>query len=93
MALSISTLFTFIIVLLVVGLLIWLAFYVLDNVPIPAPFNRIIRVVIVVVAVLILIVFLLNLAGIGGGIRLTSLENPLYNTSYYIGLLKSHLTF
>jgi hypothetical protein len=71
MAFSISTLFTLIIVLLVVGLLIWLAFYVLDNVPIPEPFNRIIRVVIVVVAVLILIVFLLNLAGIGGGIKLS----------------------
>jgi hypothetical protein len=77
MTFSISTLFTLIIVLLVVGLLIWLAFYVLDNVPIPEPFNRIIRVVIVVVAVLILIVFLLNLAGIGGGVRLSGALAPL----------------
>jgi hypothetical protein len=81
MTFSISTLFTLIIVLLVLGLLLWLAFYILDQFPLPAPFNRVIRVVLVVLAVLILVVFLLNLAGIGGGIKLNSwLHHPVVTT-------------
>ena len=74
MTLTVGSLFTFVIVLLVIGILVWLAFYVLDNFGPPDPINRIIRVAIVVVAVLILVAFLLNLAGIGTGIRLSGLE-------------------
>lgn len=70
MAISIGSIFTLVIVLLVLGLLLWLAFYILDSFPLPAPFGRIIRVVVVVVAVLVLVVFLLNLGGIGTGLRI-----------------------
>jgi hypothetical protein len=72
MTLSIGTLFTLIIILLALGLLVWLAFYVLRRFPLPDPFGRIAEVVIVVVAVLILVVFLLSLAGIGPGIRISA---------------------
>jgi len=73
MAFSINSLFTLIIVLLCLGLLLWLAFYVLQQFAPPEPIGRIIRVVIIVVAVLVLIVFLLNLVGIGGGVHISSL--------------------
>jgi hypothetical protein len=70
MAISITSLFTLIIILLAIGLFVWLAFYILQNFPPPEPIGRLIRVVIVVVAVLILVAFLLNLVGIGSGVRL-----------------------
>jgi hypothetical protein len=73
MSLSISTIFTLIIVLLVIGLLVWLAFYILQQFPLPDPIGRIIRVIVVVLAVLVLIVFLLNIAGVGPGIKVSSL--------------------
>jgi len=77
MSLTVSSLFTFIIILLVLGILLWLAFYVLQQFNPPEPIGRIIKVVIVVLAVLILVVFLLNLAGIGTGVRITSLMPSL----------------
>jgi hypothetical protein len=71
MALTVGSLFTLIVVLLVIGILLWLAFYVLRQFPPPEPLGRIIQVIIVVIAVLILVVFLLNLVGIGGGVRIS----------------------
>ena len=65
MAISIGSLFYLIIILLVLGILVWLAFYVLSQFPVPEPIGRIIRVVVVVVAVLVLIAILLNIAGVG----------------------------
>ena len=79
MSLSIGSLFTLIIVLLVVGILVWLAFYVLQNFGPPEPLNRIFRVVIVVIAVLIVVLLLLQLAGIGPGITVSG-ASPLINS-------------
>lgn len=59
--------------LIVAGLILWLAFWVIDQIPIPPPFNQVIRVILVVVAVLICIYALLGL--IGQAPRLRG-ENP-----------------
>lgn len=62
----IGTLVTFVVYILVLGLIAWLLLYLIDYVPVPAPFNRVAKVVIMVVTVLILILLLLQLVGIGG---------------------------
>ncbi|PYS90903.1 MAG: hypothetical protein DMF62_03625 [Acidobacteria bacterium] len=71
MAISIGGLISFLIILLVLGIVVWLAYYILANFAPPEPLGRIIRVAIMVVAVLIVVVLLLNFAGIGTGLRLT----------------------
>jgi hypothetical protein len=76
MIVSVGSLFALIITLLVVGILVWLAFYVLQQFAPPEPVGRIIRVVVVVVAVLVLVAVLLNVAGMGPGIRLSALHAP-----------------
>ena len=55
--------------LLIVGILLALVYYVLDAIPIPQPFNRIIRIVIVVVFVLVVVLLLLQLIGGGGALQ------------------------
>ncbi len=77
MAISVGSLFALIVTLLVVGILVWLAFYVLQEFAPPEPVGRIIRVVVVVVAVLVLVAVLLNVAGMGPGIRLSTLHTSL----------------
>jgi hypothetical protein len=67
---TVGSLFSLIIVLLVVGLLIWLAFYVLEQFRPPEPVGRIIKVVVVVIAVLVIIAVLLQLAGYTTPIRI-----------------------
>ena len=74
MIVSVGSLFALIITLLVVGILVWLAFYVLQQFAPPEPVGRIIRVVVVVVAVLVLVAVLLNVAGMGPGIRISALQ-------------------
>lgn len=59
----IAALINLIIYLIVIGLLYWVIIYVLDNIPIPEPLNRIIRVVLIVVIALIAIMLLLSLLG------------------------------
>jgi cation transporter-like permease len=56
--------------LIVVGLLGGLAYYIVDAVPIPQPFNKLIKLAVIVVCVLIVILLLLQLAGSFGGVRL-----------------------
>jgi len=73
MAISINSLFTFIVILLALGLFVWLVFYILTQFPPPEPLGRLIRVIVVVIAVLVLVAFLLNLVGIGGGVRVTGM--------------------
>jgi hypothetical protein len=80
MTLTVGSLFSLIIVLLVIGLLVWLAFYVLTALGPPEPVASIIKVIVVVVAVLILITVLLNLAGIGTGLHISQL--PGWATIY-----------
>ena len=70
----ISALVTLIIYLIVIGILLWLVYYVLDAIPVPEPFNRWAKLLLVVVAVLIIIVLLLQLVGSGGNINLPSLR-------------------
>ena len=72
MALSIGGLLQFVLILLVLGIAVWLAYYILANFQPPEPLGRIIRVAIMVVAVLIVIVLLLNLAGVGTPLHITN---------------------
>jgi hypothetical protein len=76
MAISVGSLFTFIIVMLACGLLVWLAFYVVDQFQPPEPVGKIIRVVVVVIAVLVIVALLLNFAGVGPGVRISTLYAP-----------------
>jgi hypothetical protein len=62
----IGALITLIIYLLVLGILIWLVYYVVDAIPLPDPLNRIVKIAVTVIAALVVIVLLLNLAGVGG---------------------------
>lgn len=61
----ISVLLSLLVYILVVGLIIWLALYVLDHVPVAEPFNRIARIIIIAVGVLIIIFALLSLVDSG----------------------------
>ena len=64
----IPALINLIIYLLVAGVLIWLVLYIVDAIPIPQPFNRIIKLVITVLACLIVILLLLQVLGMGTGV-------------------------
>jgi hypothetical protein len=69
----IGALITLIIYILVVGILVWLVLWIVDSIPLPEPFNRIIRILVIVVAVLIVILLLLQLAGGAGNLSLPKL--------------------
>jgi hypothetical protein len=69
----IATLINLIIILLVVGILLWLLYYVIDAIPIPDPPARFIKLAIVVVAVLVIVVVLLDMAGIQTGVGVPKL--------------------
>jgi len=56
--------------LIVLGVAISLVYYLADAIPFPPPLNRIVKVVAVVIGCLVLILILLQLVGIGPGIRL-----------------------
>jgi len=71
MTLSVGSLFTFIIVMLACGLLVWLAYYVVDQFQPPEPVGKFIKVAVVVIAVLVIVALLLGFAGVGPGIRVT----------------------
>ena len=71
MAISIGGLVQFLLILLALGIVVWLAYYILANFEPPAPLGRIIRVAIMVVAVLIVVALILNLAGVRAPLRLT----------------------
>ena len=72
MAISIGGLLQFVLILVALGIVVWLAFYVLANFSPPEPLGRIIRVAVMVVAVLIVVVLILNLAGVGTPIHITN---------------------
>ncbi len=65
---SLSTLVSFVVYLLVVGLvlglLVFLIDYVAGNFPVLSPFAKVAKVIVVVVGVLILIGMLLNIGGV-----------------------------
>jgi hypothetical protein len=62
----IETLILLVVYIVILGLVMWLLIYVVDMLPLPAPFGQVAKVVIMVVGVLILILLLLQLVG---GIR------------------------
>jgi L-asparagine transporter-like permease len=62
----ISLLFT----LLIVGVVIGLVYWVVDFLPVPEPFNKIIKVVAVVVFVIVVIYILMGLIGHAPDIKL-----------------------
>lgn len=62
---TIAALVQLLIVLLVLGIILWLVFYVLQQFAVPEPVGKLIRIVAVVIVVLIVIVLLMQIAGIG----------------------------
>ena len=58
-----SALIGLVIYLVIIGVIAWLLLYLIDNVPILAPFGAVARTVILVVCVLLAIMLLLNFAG------------------------------
>jgi hypothetical protein len=62
----IAALINLIVYLIILGLIYWLVIYVIDNVPIPDPPARIIKIALMAIMVLVVIVLLLDL--LGGGV-------------------------
>lgn len=60
----ISGLIYLVIYLIVIGIVVWLLLFLIDNIPVPQPFNRVARIVIMVVGVLIVILLLLQFVGL-----------------------------
>ena len=57
-------LISLLVTILVLGLIVWLVLYVIDILPLPAPFGQVARIVVIVIACIILIKILLGLAGV-----------------------------
>ena len=63
LAITGQQLVTFVITLIVAGLICWLLWWLIDYCGLPAPFGKIARIVVAIVAVLFVINALLSLAG------------------------------
>jgi hypothetical protein len=61
----IGTLINLIIYVIIVGLLLWLLQYVINNIPLFAPFRQFANVILMVIGVIFLIMILLSLTGSG----------------------------
>jgi hypothetical protein len=57
-------LISLVLTIVVVGLVVWLLLYVIDLIPLPAPFGQVARVVVMVVAVIWLIKILMGIGGV-----------------------------
>jgi hypothetical protein len=55
--------------LIVVGIVVALAMWLIDYLPVPQPLNRWLKIAITVVAALIIIMLLLDVAGVDTGFR------------------------
>lgn len=53
--------------IIVVGLIVWLLNYLIDNIPMDEPFKRIAKIALMVISVLILILILLQFIGVVDG--------------------------
>lgn len=62
-----SALVHLLIYIIVLGLIIGLLLWLVDNIPLPEPFNRVVRIAIIAIGVIILILLLLSLVE-GGGV-------------------------
>ena len=65
----ITSLVFLLIYLIIIGVVIWLALYIISQLPMPAPFGQVARVIVVVIGCLILILLLLNFIGLMPGER------------------------
>ena len=56
--------------LLILMVVVGLVYYVADALPVPQPLNRFVKIAVMVIACVVLIILLLQLAGVGvGGLR------------------------
>jgi hypothetical protein len=69
----IGELISLLIYLLIVGIILWLALYVIQTIPLPPPFAQVARVIIIVIGCLVVILLLLQLLG-GAGLGLHPLK-------------------
>ena len=66
----IAGLVALVVYLLIIGLIVWLLLYLIDNIPLPEPFHKVARVVVIAVGVLILVYLLLGALGEAPRIKL-----------------------
>lgn len=75
----VGSLITLVIYIIVIGLIMWLLIWALDQIPMPEPFKSVARVLIIVIGVLILCFILLSLVGEAPRIKLGSAHAGLYS--------------
>lgn len=75
----VSSLITLVIYIIVIGLIMWLLVWALDQVPMPEPFKSVARVLIIVIGVLILCFMLLGLVGEAPRLKLGSAHAGFYS--------------
>lgn len=61
-------LISLLVTILIIGLVCWLILYVIDLLPLPAPFHQVARIIIIVIAVILLIRVLLTVSGVHVGL-------------------------
>ncbi len=66
----IGALINLIVWLLVLGILYWLAIYVINAIPIPDPPARIVKIALTVLICIVAVLVILNVFGLGGGLDL-----------------------
>jgi hypothetical protein len=67
-AVSIGGLINLLIYVVIIGLLMWLALWIIGQLPLPEPFGRIATIIVYVIAVLVVILLLLQLVQGGTGL-------------------------
>lgn len=59
----ITSLVMLLVYILIIGLIVWLALYVVQTLPLPAPFGQVARVLVMVIACIVVIMLLLQIVG------------------------------
>ena len=62
----ITSLIMLVVYLVIVGLIIWVLLYAVQNIPMAAPFAQVARVVVIVIGCLIVVLLLLQFLGVVG---------------------------
>lgn len=70
----IASVITLVIYIIIIGLIFYVLWWALSQVPLPEPFGTVVRVLLVLVAVLICVYLLLGLVPSGGGLHLPALR-------------------
>jgi hypothetical protein len=63
----ITSLVYLVVYIIIVGVILWLLNYLIDNVPLQEPFRRVAKIALMVIGVLIIILLLLNFVGVMDG--------------------------